>query len=270
MENKNNNMRPYLKRTGGRIEEVMCFYPGPVPFWMFEYFNARICYHAGVEQKMVNCPYDIMECYQQAQEESSLEKILFVTEEKAKKEKKSMESLKGYIKYAIQSLCDAYYTKKNKELDHVSLDVEQYGNVAFTTDKHSDERDKDSSTVLERTMAKLTAHEIKLFAQVKMGKTSEETAKDLGIPRQTYEWQLDQACWRFLGNLGLEKVRHLIHDEKVQKLLDALTASKGNIAIAAKMLNITRNDCRNAFKFILIPALLKACGGHEALLEFCY
>ena len=272
METK--EMRPYLKRLtdgehNGELTVEWRPYEGPIPLWVFEYFNKRIDYYDHRERAKDDSPYDIMDCYQQALEEMAIEKIFLQAASGKTPKGKPIRNQKSYIKGSIYNLFMDYFNEINRAKNYISLDVEQHSSLAITHDKAYDEQNKDSSTVMDRTLAMLTDHERKLLEQVKMGKTSAEAAEDLGMPRQTYEWKLNQAYWHFLGGLGLEKVRHLVHDETALKFLDALIASKSDIASAAKILHMTRNDCRDAFKVILLPALLKACGGHNKILEHC-
>ncbi len=253
----------------GNIEEVMRPYDGPVPLWMFEYFNDRVRYHAKRNRLNGDSPYDIRDCYQKALNDDSLVdfyvKAIVIGVDK---EGKKIENPKAYIKYCIQTLCNRYFNEANDAKDYISLDVKVHGDLVATCDKPYDEQDKDSSTVIERTLAKLTKSERKLLTEFMKSETKDEAISAMKIPHATFFRKFDQACFHFLGNLGLEKVRPLIHDLNKRIVLDALIGSKGDIPTAAKMLGKTYKECRVAFKE-LIPVLLKACGGKEKLMELC-
>ncbi len=269
METK--EMRPYLKRNAeDELEVIWRPYSGPTPLWIFEHFNKCVTYRDRNERMKGDSPYDFMECYQEAMNEQSLEEIFLQAASGKTPKGENIRDPKAYITMSIGHLFSAYYRKKNKAKKYVSLDIEKHGNIAFTTDTNYDEQDRDSSTVLDRTMAKLTNHERKLFTNFMINGTRKDAASNMKIAEMTYSDHFEDARWSFLGKLGLEKVRALIHDETVLKLLDALIASKGDIPSAAKILHMTRNDCRDAFKVSLLPALLKACGGYKRLLELCY
>lgn len=270
MENKSQELRPYLKmEADGSIEVVMRPYYGPVPLWMFAYFNERVCYHAERNRLKGDSPYDIRDCYQKALNDDALvdfyiKAIVIGIDKKGNK----IEDPKAYIQYCIQTLCNHYFNEINDANDHVSLDVEVHGNKALTQDKPYDEQGKDSSTVIARTLAKLTEPERKLFTEFMKSKTKDEAISKTEIPHATFFRKFDQACFHFLGNLGLEKVRPLIHDLNKRIVLDVLIWSKGDIPVAAEMLGKTYKDCRAAFKD-LIPVLLRACGGIDGLMACC-
>jgi hypothetical protein len=273
MENKSQELRPYLKRLTdgdrkGELKTEWCFYMGPVTLWVFEYFNKRIDYYDRIERAKEDSPYDLMECYQQAMNENSLEEIFLQAASGKTKKGKPIRNAKSYIKGGIYNLIMDYFNGTNDANDHVSLDVEVHGNKALTQDKPYDEQDKDLSTVIARTLAKLTEPERKLFTEFMKSKTKDEAISKTEIPHATFFRKFDQACFHFLGNLGLEKVRPLIHDLNKRIVLDVLIWSKGDIPVAAEMLGKTYKDCRAAFKD-MIPVLLRACGGIDGLMECC-
>ncbi len=266
MKIENDKLRPLLTVKAGQLEEVWCSYEGAAPVWMFKFLNA----HTRGWVRAIGL--DILACYQEyfkrnkieTQYEDSLHVIPQKGETFARAQRKDIQA-------SIRNFFRDYLRTKNKE----AARTESYDpNLHDTSvcDKAFDEQDKDSSTVFARTWAMLSKDDQKILRAYQENKCNEMTAADsegIKLPRTTFQRRLEKARWAFLANLGLEKVRQLVHNETVLKLLDALIASKGDIASAAKILGITRNECRNAFKEILLPALLKACGGKEKLMELC-
>ena len=259
MKIENDKLRPFLTERAGQFEEVWWPYEGAAPVWMFQFLNA----HTRGFVKAIG--FDILECYQAYFERNKMEMhyegSLHVTPQKgetfARAQRKS-------VRTSIRNFFRDFLKLRRARVDHTqSLDSDS-GEIPVR-DEIPDEVGKDFSIRLRATLGKLDrdSQDILLSSTESGGKKA--VAFEKGLAYETFRRRFEDARWAFVARCGLKVFRPILKGE-MQKILDVLVESGGDIARAAEIFGVARGECRKRFRRLL-REVRAVCGNEFKILS---
>jgi hypothetical protein len=258
MKIENDKLRPLLTKRAGQFEEVWCSYEGAAPVWMFQFLNT----HTRGYVKVIG--FDILECYQTYFErnkmETHYEESLHVTPQKGETfacaQRKSVRtSIRNFFRD---------FLKLRRRRDEQTQSLDSVPGEIPVRDEIPDEVGKDFSIRIRAILGKLDrdSQDILLSSTEWGGKKA--GAFEKGLAYETFRRRFEDARLAFVARCGLEVFRPVLKGE-MQKILDVLVESGGDIARAAEIFGVARGECCNRFRRLL-REVRAVCGNEFKIL----